>query len=123
MISDGARIFPFVVRLLRHANPHIRSKAVLMIGRGNHSPRWVRERLADTDPRIRANAAEALWGVETAEARELLQSLVHDSNNRVAGNAILGLYRLGDYSMIPEIAAMARHEFGAVPRHCRVGDG
>src|SRR5205085_1468063 len=97
-ISDGARIFPSLVRLLRHPNPHIRSKAVLMIGRGNRSPKWVRQRLADTDSRIRANAAEALWGVNNDEAREILQSLVHDSNNRVAGNAILGLYRLGDCS-------------------------
>jgi hypothetical protein len=110
VISDGIRIFPSLVRLLRHPNPHIRSKAVLLIGRGNRSPKWIRQRLADTDPRIRANAAEALWDVRTAEARELLQSLVRDSNNRVAGNAILGLYRLGDPAMIPEIAAMARHD-------------
>jgi hypothetical protein len=109
-ISDGSRVFPSLVRLLRHANPHIRSKAVLMIGRGNRSANWVRQRLGDADPRIRANAAEALWGVKTDEARQVLQSLVHDSNNRVAGNAIVGLYRLGDHSMIPEIAALARHD-------------
>jgi tellurite resistance protein len=109
-ISDGSRIFPLLVRLLRHNNPHIRSKAVLMIGRGNRSANWVRQRLADSDPRIRANAAEALWGVGTDEARELLQSLVHDSNNRVAGNAIAGLYRFGDQLMIQEILALSRHE-------------
>jgi HEAT repeat protein len=110
VISDGVRIFPSLVRLLRHPNPHIRSKAVLMIGRGNRSAKWVRQRLADTDPRIRANAAEALWGVDNPDARELLHSLMHDFNNRVAGNAILGLYRLGDCSMIPELLALARHE-------------
>jgi HEAT repeat protein len=110
VISDGIRIFPSLVRLLRHPNPHIRSKAVLLIGRGNRSPKWLRLRLADTDPRIRANAAEALWGVNTEEARNLLQSLVRDSNNRVAGNAILGLYKLGDASMIVEIMALARHD-------------
>jgi hypothetical protein len=109
-ISDGARIFPSLVRLLRHPDPHIRSKAVLMIGRGNRSAKWVQQRLADTDPRIRANAAEALWGIPTAEARELLQSLLRDPNNRVAGNAVLGLYRLGDCSTIPELIGMARHE-------------
>jgi hypothetical protein len=110
IISDGVRIFPSLIRLLRHSNPRIRSKAVLMIGRGNRSPRWVRQRLADTDPRIRANAAEALWGLDNQEARDLLASLVHDSSNRVAGNAILGLYRLGDCSMVPEILALARHD-------------
>ncbi len=110
VITDGIRTFPSLVRLLRHPNPHIRSKAVLIIGRGNRSAKWVRQRMADTDPRIRANAAEALWGVRTDEARELLQSLVHDSNNRVAGNAVLGMYRLGDCAMIPELVAMAHHE-------------
>src|SRR5262245_46117279 len=79
VISDGVRIFPSLVRLLRHPNQHIRSKTVLLIGRGNRSPKWLRQRLSDTDPRIRANAAEALWGVDTDEARELLQSLVRDS--------------------------------------------
>lgn len=110
VVSDGSRIFPALVRLLRHPNPHIRSKAVLMIGRGNRSATWVRQRLGNSDPRIRANAAEALWGVDTPEARELLQSLVHDPNNRVAGNALVGLYRLGEQSVIPEILALARHD-------------
>jgi HEAT repeat protein len=109
-ISDGARIFPSLVRLLRHPSAHIRSKAVLMIGRGNRSPKWLRTRLSDTDSRIRANAAEALWDVRTEDARELLLSLIHDSNNRVAGNAILGLYRLGEQAMIPEILGMVRHD-------------
>lgn len=110
VISDGTRIFASLVRLLRHSSPQIRSKAVLLIGRGNRSPRWLRQRLSDNDPRIRANAAEALWGVDSEDARDLLQSLVRDSNNRVAGNAVLGLYRLGEASVIPELMAMARHE-------------
>jgi hypothetical protein len=71
-ISGGGRIFPSLVRLLRHSNANLRSKAVLIIGRGNHSTRWVRHRLDDTDPRIRANALEGLWGVKTDEARLLL---------------------------------------------------
>jgi hypothetical protein len=108
-ISDAARVFPSIVRLLRHPNPHIRSKAVLMIGRQSRSAQWVRHRLTDTDPRIRANALESLWNVDTAEARELLEALVHDPNNRVAGNALLGLYRLGDARAIPEILNLAGH--------------
>jgi hypothetical protein len=109
-ISDAARIFPSIVRLMRHANPHIRSKAVLMIGRHSPSAQWVRHRLSDSDPRIRANALESLWDIDTAEARELLEGLIRDPNNRVAGNALLGLYRLGDARVIPEILSMAVHE-------------
>ncbi len=109
-ISDVSRIFPALVRLLRHPNPHLRSKTVLAMGRVKRSAQWVRQRLGDEDPRIRANALESLWNVNTGEAHELLQSLVEDPNNRVAGNAILGLYRLGEVSTIPEILKLARHE-------------
>jgi hypothetical protein len=108
-ISDAARIFPSLVRLLRHPNPHIRSKAVLMIGRQSRSAQWVRPRLSDSDPRIRANAIESLWNVDTGEARELLEALIRDPNNRVAGNALLGLYRLGEARVIPEILNLAAH--------------
>jgi HEAT repeat protein len=108
-ISDAARIFPSIVRLLRHPNPHIRSKAVLMIGRQSRSAQWVRPRLSDSDPRIRANALESLWNVDSGEARELLEALTHDPNNRVAGNALVGLYRLGDARVIPEILNLAAH--------------
>jgi hypothetical protein len=97
------------VRVLRNANPHLRSKAVLMLGRGNRSANWVQSRLLDPDPRIRANALEALWGVESDTARALLLSAAGDDNNRVAGNALLGLYRLGDCRTLTEAVKMAGH--------------
>jgi HEAT repeat protein len=108
-ISDGTRILPSLMRLLRNANPYLRSKAVLMIGRGSHSVKWVRHRLGEADSRVRANAVEALWGVDSAEARELLRFAASDVNNRVAGNALLGLYWLGNSTVISELVKMAGH--------------
>jgi hypothetical protein len=102
-ITDSTRILSSLVRLLRHSHSYLRSKAVLMIGRGNKSTQWLRQRLSDGDARIRANAVEALWGFEGNEVRDLLQSMRLDPDNRVAGNAILGLYLLGDHNMIAEI--------------------
>jgi hypothetical protein len=109
-ISDGARILPWLLRLLRHANPHVRSKAVRTVGRGSRGVRWVEHRLADEDPRVRANAIESMWGLDSAEARALLHRAMRDPNNRVAGNAILGLYMLGDCSTIPEMVSMAESD-------------
>lgn len=109
-ISDGGRILPWMMRLMRHPNPNIRSKAVLMIGRGTHSVQWLKGRLAQNDPRIRANAIEAMWCVNSREAQILLGFALADANNRVVGNALLGLYQMGDCSVIPEIVKMARHE-------------
>jgi hypothetical protein len=66
--------------------------------------------MAQADPRIRANAIEAIWSVNSREAQTLLGSALADTNNRVLGNALLGLYRLGDCSVIREIVLMASHE-------------
>ncbi len=109
-ISDGSRVLPFLISLSRQANPYLQSKAVLMIGRINRNVKWVQSRLMEADPRVRANAIEALWGIDTEEARRLLRSAGRDGNNRVAGNALMALYRLGDGWAIPELFKMADHE-------------
>jgi hypothetical protein len=109
-ISDGTRILPCMMTLARHQNPHLQSKAVLMIGRINRNVKWVQKRLAEHDPRVRANAIEALWGIESEEARQLLRSAARDGDNRAAGNALIALYRLGDCWVIPELLKMADHE-------------
>jgi hypothetical protein len=104
------RLLPSLVRLLRHEDPYLRSKAVLMVGRANRSARWTGQRLADPDIRIRANAVEGLWGVQSDDVRELLRGAGADWNNRVAGNALLGLYQIGDVASIPEILAMTTNK-------------
>ena len=109
-VSNGSRLLPSMVRIFRHPDPYLRSKAVLFVGRANRSGRWASDRQNDTDPRIRANAIEGLWGVESSAAREMLQSAAQDSNNRVAGNALLGLYRLGETTSIPALLAMREHK-------------
>ncbi|MBZ5617856.1 MAG: HEAT repeat domain-containing protein [Acidobacteriia bacterium] len=111
-ISDGTRILPCLMALARQTNPALVSKAVLMIGRLNRNVKWVLNRLSDSDPRVRANAIEGLWGVDTEEARRLLRSAASDANNRVAGNALFALYQLGDCWAIPELLKMANHESG-----------
>ena len=109
-ISDGTRIIPCIISLVHQSNPYLQSKAVLMIGRINRNIKWVLNRLNDADARVRANAVEALWGVDTEEVRSALRAAARDKNNRVAGNALLALYQLGDCWAIPEITAMASHE-------------
>lgn len=109
-ISDSRRILASLMRLLRHPSPHLRSKAVKLIGRGSRSPKWVQGRLAEPDPRVRANAIETLHGVDTPEARELLLACVHDSDNRVTGNALVALHHLGDAAIVPEFLRVAAHD-------------
>jgi len=109
-ISDGNRLLPSLMRILRHDNPYLRSKAVLMIGRSGRSLSWIQRRLQESDTRVRANAIEAIWGVDTDQARELLEWATRDGNNRVAGNALVGLYRMGESATLARLAKMAGHD-------------
>ena len=106
-ISKGTRLVPVLIQLLQHPNPRIRSKAALLIGRRNQNSRWVEQRKVEKDPRVRANAIEGLWGVADEGARSVLWEAAGDSNNRVAGNAVLGLYRIGDLRSIELALQMA----------------
>ena len=56
--------------------------------------------LLDEDPRVQANAVEALWTFDPAEARPLLLNAARSKTPRVAGNAAVGLYRIGDLSSL-----------------------
>jgi len=108
-VSDGTRILPSLARLLHSTDVGLRSKAALIMGRSNKSAVWVRSRMSDADPRLRANAIEGLWGVETEEARDLMLASLRDTNNRVVGNALYGLYSMGDSSCLAETVKLAAH--------------
>jgi hypothetical protein len=108
-VSDGARILPSLARLLHSTDADLRSKAALIMGRSNRSAMWVQSRMGDADPRLRANAVEGLWGVETEEARDLMLAALHDANNRVVGNALYGLYAMGESVSLAETIKLAAH--------------
>jgi hypothetical protein len=108
-IGDGARTLPMVAQLLNHSDMKIRSKAALVVGRGTKNCRWVEQRLADPEARVRANVVESLWGVDSNDAKSVFWAAVNDPNNRVLGNALLGLYRLGEFASIGLIAELLSH--------------
>lgn len=108
-VSDGARILPTVAQLLNHPNSYVRSKAALLVGRSNKNHKWVQERLEESDARVRANAVESLWGADTEGSLAVFRAALADADNRVVGNALLGLYRLGDLSSISTVIEMLLH--------------
>jgi len=108
-IPENPRILPMVIKLLRHPSPNVRSKAALVIGRVSKTPQLIEGLLSEPDPRMRANAVESLWGMDSAGVRAVLLEAAEDPNNRVVGNALLGLYGLGDTGAILRILRMAAH--------------
>jgi len=104
-ISEGTQSL-LVAQLLEHPDAHVRSKAALLVGKSNKNANWTQQRLLETDGRVRANVLEALWGAESDECRGIFWSALADRDNRVVGNAILGLHRLGDPATIGLILEM-----------------
>ncbi|MEO8660110.1 MAG: HEAT repeat domain-containing protein [Bryobacteraceae bacterium] len=105
--SPGNRLLPLVIQFLRSKGEHVSSKAALLVAQRSQQ---VELALADPDPRVRANAVEALWGLDTQKARRTLYNAIDDSNNRVVGNALLGLLKLKERSATIRLSAMARHQ-------------
>lgn len=102
----GNRMLPAAIQLLRSSGAHVRPRAALVVAQRNQR---VDLALADLDSRVRANTIEALWGQRSPSARRTLISALEDSSNRVVGNAILGLFKIGDLSIVPRLLEMARH--------------
>jgi HEAT repeat protein len=108
-ISTGTRIAPLLAHLTGHPNERLRAKVLKLIGYRVRNVRLVEERLKEADPRVRANAVESLWGEKELWAARLLWKAVEDANNRVIGNALFGLYDLGDEKIVPHILRMGEH--------------
>jgi hypothetical protein len=107
-ISPGRRIVPIMRHLTRHKDPKISSKAALLIGKRLQNPGWARRVITEsTDPRLRANAIETMWGLNTAEVIDLFHDCLADWDNRVVGNAIIGLHRAGDAETRKLVAGIA----------------
>jgi hypothetical protein len=98
-ISPGPRLLMIIGHLTHYSERHVASKAALLVGRRLQSREWVERHLSSTDPRIRANVIEAMWGVNSALVAHSLRKCLLDENNRVLGNAIVGLHMLGDQSV------------------------
>lgn len=105
-VSDSRRILPILTYLTRHPDPHVQSKATLLIGKAQPSPHWLEAKLIAADPRVRANAVEALWNVNSHDAKALARAALRDSAHRVAANAAVALHRMGELSSIAALHRM-----------------
>jgi HEAT repeat protein len=108
-INDSVSLQPFVRQMLLHPSARIRSKLSLLIGRSQAGNKSLATLLSDPDARVRANAVEALWHNDNPQIAVLVRAALEDSNNRVVGNAILGLYFAGDPLSIPAAISLVSH--------------
>ncbi len=104
--STGRRLVPVLGHLIDHPNPRIAAKATLFIGKRIQSADWAARLLTRSDPGIRANAVESIWGLQSPAAQTLLEDCVKDSSSDVAGNALVGLHKLGKPGIAEQIREM-----------------
>lgn len=107
--GDFSRFLPALAAFVRHADPHVRSKAALLMGRASHTLAWVEHALRDPNDRVRANAVESIWRIPLPAALPLLERALGDASNRVATNAAVGLHFLGQRQGTEALEHMADH--------------
>ena len=95
-ISDGSRILQQVMQLMRESDQRVRSKAAGLSGKGNRNLDWFLSLVEQAEARVLANAIEPLWHSDWRHAREVFSQSLTSANNRVVGNALVGLYHQGD---------------------------
>jgi hypothetical protein len=109
-LGSGGRLIPILIQFLRDPDSRIRSKAALMFGQIMSAQGIMERLLRDEDARVRANFVEGLWTcAATDHCRRLFRLAVKDPNHRVAGNALVGLHRLGEnLDVVRHLGKMAR---------------
>jgi hypothetical protein len=109
-VSPTSRIMPSLARLSDHKSRKVQSKITRMQGRDKDHMSWLPQYLEHPDARVRANAIEAVPLVDTPSTKALLRTFLSDPNNRVVGNALLALYKLGEKDAVQLLIAMASLE-------------
>jgi hypothetical protein len=111
--SPGQRLMSVIGHLPNCPDSHISSKAALFVGHRVNNPAWLAKQLDRKDPRwkdprIRANVVESAWGTKSEGAVKILEECVLDPNNRVAGNALIGLHLAGCPDTVDTALEMSR---------------
>ena len=99
-----------LVGLCAHQNARVRSKAVgLLVEIPGEATSNILERvLADTDPRVRANAIEVLENKRSTEYVPMLTERARSTHNRERANAIKALHRMKVGMASEQLAIMLR---------------
>jgi len=106
-LDRASVVVPWLQRMTHHHDPRVQSKASLIFCGLYRNPLLVERQLSSPDPRVRANAIEALWHVNKLTCRAILEKAIGDPHHRVALNALLGLYYLNKTAAMDQMIAFA----------------
>ena len=107
--SDGPRLVPVLMQIFRTANPYLRARLSLSIGKHHRNKDWLDDRMRDPDPRVRANVVEANWLQKDEAAVKLFSAALRDPHHRVIGNGAVGLHHAGDNRCLKVFSELLSH--------------
>ena len=70
----------------------------------------IERQMQSDDPRVRSGAIEALWNSKTEDAKLIFRAALSDTHHRVVGNALVGLYLLGDTHVLNDMVELSGHK-------------
>ncbi len=113
-VSDGTRLVPGLMKLLRHKDKRLQSKAALLLARAHHNPEWFQAQLTHADPRVRSNVIEGLLHTTpTPKQLESIWAVSSDGHHRVATTALLVLVRSRYPGSAEKLEQLADHPLDA----------
>ncbi len=108
-LRDYSVLFSWLRGLTACSDERIRSQAVKAFCKLRSNTAVILRQLKAEDGRVRANAIEALWEVQTPEAADIFREALGDRHHRVVVNALIGLYRQNDPSAFERLLEYAWH--------------
>lgn len=122
-VSQPANLLPLMGGILQHPAAKVRSKAVLLMGKGNRNPAWVKAQLREPDERVRANAVESLWGLDGEEVCQVFLEASRDRHQRTSVNGMLGLHFCGRTESLQLLADAAQNRSASLRASAAWGMG
>ncbi len=114
-VTPAERISEVLDPYIKSDNSRVRSKALKLFACATGDAQWAMQFLGHSDSRFTANVVEALWGAKsTPELNEFFLAASGSPNGRVAGNAVVGLFHLGDPSAVDVLRRLCRDESAGV---------
>jgi hypothetical protein len=109
-IGDHGVLIPWLRSLAQNTDMRVRSRSAKLLCELRPNKSLIERQMQSTDPRVRAGAIEALWQLRSEDGRQLFQAALTDFHHRVVGNALVGLYRLGDTGVLNDMIALCVHK-------------
>jgi hypothetical protein len=108
-MADYGVLFSWLRSLINHESENVRSKAVKLMCKVSPSKLVVARQLESDEPRVRANAVEALWFSEDPDRTDVFRKALLDQAQRVVVNALIGLHYQGQEDAMAKLLQLSKH--------------